>query len=166
MDKSNLWINKCHSVYLWLAQTVTCFGVSSSEADHLHCRQSHSLVMVRVQFEFCLGIITVLHKGHLFSEGKKSIFHRKLGQHLKQVSMKEFCAHTVNYEVADSLATCMPSWLTTSNAPIMLNTNWSTLLKLSSPILQEPSMRNTRSALAPLHTGLCKNMQCSILEKK
>lgn len=80
--------------------------------------------------------------------------------------MKEHCEHTVNSEVFDSLVTCMPSWLMTSNAPIMLNTNWRTLLKLSSPILQEPSMRNTRSALAPLHTGLCKNIHCSILEKE
>lgn len=46
----------------------------------------------------------------------------------------------------------MPLGLMTSKAPIMLVTNWITLLKLSSPILQEPSMRKTRSALAPLHT--------------
>lgn len=47
----------------------------------------------------------------------------------------------------------MPLGLMTSNAPVMLVTNWMTLLKLSSPILQEPSIRKTRSALAPLHTA-------------
>lgn len=47
----------------------------------------------------------------------------------------------------------MPLGLITSKAPVMLVTNWRTLLKLSSPILQEPSMRKTRSALAPLHTA-------------
>lgn len=41
----------------------------------------------------------------------------------------------------------------TSKAEIMLETNCMTLVKLSSPILQEPSMRKTTSALAPLHTG-------------
>lgn len=50
------------------------------------------------------------------------------------------------------MLTCMPLGLMTSKAPVMLLTNWMTLLKLSSPILQEPSMRKTRSALAPLHT--------------
>lgn len=41
----------------------------------------------------------------------------------------------------------------TSNAEIMLETKSMTLVKLSSPILQEPSIRKTTSALAPLHTG-------------
>lgn len=40
----------------------------------------------------------------------------------------------------------------TSKAPIMLKTNCTTFRKLSSPILHEPSIRNTTSALAPLHT--------------
>lgn len=47
----------------------------------------------------------------------------------------------------------------TSKAPIMFVTNWITLLKLSSPILQEPSMRKTRSALAPLHT-VARKQRC------
>lgn len=50
--------------------------------------------------------------------------------------------------------TCMPLGLMTSKAAVMLVTNWRTLLKLSSPILQEPSIRKTRSALAPLHTAM------------
>lgn len=40
----------------------------------------------------------------------------------------------------------------TSKAPIMSETKCTTLVKLSSPILHEPSMRNTTSALAPLQT--------------
>lgn len=40
----------------------------------------------------------------------------------------------------------------TSKAPMIPDTKWMTLVKLSSPMLQEPSMTNTRSALAPLQT--------------
>lgn len=40
----------------------------------------------------------------------------------------------------------------TSKAPMILKINCRTLWKLSSPMLHEPSMRNTTSALAPLHT--------------
>lgn len=54
------------------------------------------------------------------------------------------------------MQTCMPLGLMRSKAPVTLLTNWMTLLKLSSPILQEPSMRKTRSALAPLHTVVQK----------
>jgi len=39
-----------------------------------------------------------------------------------------------------------------SKAPVKLETKLTTFRKLSSPMLQEPSMRNTKSALAPLHT--------------
>lgn len=39
-----------------------------------------------------------------------------------------------------------------SKAPMIPDTKWTTLVKLSSPMLQEPSMTNTRSALAPLQT--------------
>lgn len=39
-----------------------------------------------------------------------------------------------------------------SKAPMIPDTKWVTLVKLSSPMLQEPSMTNTRSALAPLQT--------------
>lgn len=46
----------------------------------------------------------------------------------------------------------MPAGLIKSKAPTVLNTNFTTLLKLSSPILQEASVKNTMSALAPLHT--------------
>lgn len=41
----------------------------------------------------------------------------------------------------------------TSKAEITLETKCITLVKLSSPMLQEPSIRKTTSALAPLHTG-------------
>lgn len=39
-----------------------------------------------------------------------------------------------------------------SKAPMIPDRKWMTLVKLSSPMLQEPSMTNTRSALAPLQT--------------
>lgn len=48
--------------------------------------------------------------------------------------------------------TCIPEGPTTSKAAIILETKCTTFVKLSSPILQEPSMRNTTSALAPLQT--------------
>lgn len=70
--------------------------------------------------------------------------------HLRNV----FCFLTkrISYLNKQFTLTCMPPGLMTSKAPVMLVTNWMTLLKLSSPILQEPSMRKTRSALAPLQT--------------
>lgn len=49
--------------------------------------------------------------------------------------------------------TCIPEGLMMSKAPMVLKTNCTTLLKLSSPILQEPSMRKTTSAFAPLQTA-------------
>lgn len=48
----------------------------------------------------------------------------------------------------------MPEGPMMSNAEIMLETKCMTLVKLSSPMLQEPSIRKTTSALAPLHTGV------------
>lgn len=48
--------------------------------------------------------------------------------------------------------TCMPEGPMTSKAEITLETKCITFVKLSSPILQEPSIRKTTSALAPLHT--------------
>lgn len=48
--------------------------------------------------------------------------------------------------------TWIPAGLIKSKAPTVLKTNFTTLLKLSSPILQEASVKNTISALAPLHT--------------
>lgn len=48
--------------------------------------------------------------------------------------------------------TWIPAGLIKSKAPTVLKTNFTTLLKLSSPILQEASVKNTMSALAPLHT--------------
>lgn len=48
--------------------------------------------------------------------------------------------------------TCIPDGPKTSKAATTLETKFTTLVKLSSPMLQEPSMRNTTSALAPLQT--------------
>lgn len=53
---------------------------------------------------------------------------------------------------SDHWDTCIPEGPTTSKAPITPEIKWTTLVKLSSPMLQDPSMRNTRSALAPLQT--------------
>lgn len=52
----------------------------------------------------------------------------------------------------DVRQTCIPEGPTTSKAPMIPDTKWMILVKLSSPMLQEPSMTNTRSALAPLQT--------------
>lgn len=69
---------------------------------------------------------------------------------------KQFANLTNNYNVLfplfTALLTCIPVDPMTSKAPIMLKTNCTTFRKLSSPILHEPSIRNTTSALAPLHT--------------
>ncbi len=118
----------------------TGFGVSSTVFDHLKGGQHLSFVVVGVQFELCFSCIAVLHKRHLFHRRRKRANesqHYQLDVHM----------------TTDRSATCMPVLLMTSNAPIMLKTNWRTLSKLSSPMLHEPSIRNTRSALAPLHTG-------------
>lgn len=55
-------------------------------------------------------------------------------------------------DVRAQTQTCIPEGPTTSKAPIIPDTKWMTLVKLSSPMLQEPSITNTRSALAPLQT--------------
>lgn len=49
--------------------------------------------------------------------------------------------------------TCVPSGPIWSRAPTVLDRKRMIFRKLSSPILQEPSTRKTRSALAALHTG-------------
>lgn len=57
-----------------------------------------------------------------------------------------------NVPNGNSKPTWIPAGLIWSKAPTVLKTNFTTLLKLSSPILQEASVKNTMSALAPLHT--------------
>ena len=57
-----------------------------------------------------------------------------------------------NVPNGNSKPTWIPAGLIKSKAPTVLKTNFTTLLKLSSPILQEASVKNTMSALAPLHT--------------
>jgi len=61
------------------------------------------------------------------------------------------------------LITCVPSGPILSKAPTVLYRKLIILLKLSSPILHDPSTRNTRSALAALHT---EKKKASIQELK
>lgn len=57
-------IRRSHPTYL---------RVSSSVANLLQSWQHHALVMVGVQLELCLGIITVLNKSNLFKTKKKKV---------------------------------------------------------------------------------------------
>lgn len=63
--------------------------------------------------------------------------------------MKQLHKHC---DSVSSAQTCIPEGPITSKAPIMSETKCTTLVKLSSPMLHEPSMRKTTSALAPLQT--------------
>lgn len=68
-DVHNL-INKRRSTKdLLLIQT--CFGVSSSVADHLESRQDLSFVVVGVQLELRFSAIAVLYKRHLFPQNER-----------------------------------------------------------------------------------------------
>ena len=56
--------------------------------------------------------------------------------------------------------TCVPSGPIRSRAPVVLYRKRMIFRKLSSPILQEPSIRKTRSALAALQTGWREKKNC------
>lgn len=76
-----------------------------------------------------------------------------------------------NVTSGNNKPTWIPAGLIKSKAPTVLKTNFTTLLKLSSPILQEASVKNTMSALAPLHTerprkGTLKMHQSYLCETK
>ena len=49
----------------------TCFGVSSTIANQFKSGHHYALVLIRVQPEFCLSIIAVLHKWYLFRKTRE-----------------------------------------------------------------------------------------------
>lgn len=55
------------------SQRCTCLGVASSVANRFQSRYDDAFVIVSVEFEFCLGIIAVLHQRNLSKKTKRFI---------------------------------------------------------------------------------------------
>lgn len=78
--------------------------------------------------------------------------HKNVRNVIQYKQIKQYDADRI-WQIFHVQHTCVPSGPITSSAPVVLYRKRIIFWKLSSPILQEPSTRKARSALAALQTG-------------